>query len=70
MASAAAIMADPKQSEERLQHESVALPEEIDIGVKYLGVNEPKELASQNKLNRKDRYYQALLMSNEFLYVD
>jgi transcriptional regulator with GAF, ATPase, and Fis domain len=30
MASAAAIMADPKQSEERLQHESVALPEEID----------------------------------------
>ena len=27
-------------------------------------------LASQNKLSRKDRYYQALLMSNEFLYVD
>ena len=33
MASAAAIMADPKRSDERLQHESVALPEEIDRGV-------------------------------------
>jgi formate hydrogenlyase transcriptional activator len=32
MASVALIMADPKQSEERLQHESVALPEEIDKG--------------------------------------
>ena len=30
MASVAVIMADPKQSEERLKHESVALPEEID----------------------------------------
>jgi formate hydrogenlyase transcriptional activator len=30
MASVAAIMADPKQSEERLKHESVSLPEEID----------------------------------------
>ena len=32
MASVAVIMADPKQSEERLKHESVALPEEIDMG--------------------------------------
>jgi len=32
MASVAVIMADPKQSEERLKHESVALPEEIDNG--------------------------------------
>ena len=32
MASVAVIMADPKQSEERLKHESVALPEEIDRG--------------------------------------
>ncbi|HWO30321.1 MAG TPA: sigma-54 dependent transcriptional regulator [Candidatus Acidoferrum sp.] len=32
MASVAVIMADPKQSEERLKHESVALPEEIDKG--------------------------------------
>jgi hypothetical protein len=47
-----------------------ALAEEIDIGVKYLGLTEPKEVASLNKLSRKDRYYQALLMSNEFLYVD
>ena len=30
MASVAVIMADPKQSEERLKHESAALPEEID----------------------------------------
>ena len=30
MASVAVIMADPEQSEERLKHESVALPEEID----------------------------------------
>jgi transcriptional regulator with GAF, ATPase, and Fis domain len=32
MASVAVIMADPKQSEERLKRESVALPEEIDKG--------------------------------------
>ena len=32
MASVAVIMADAKQSEERLKHESVALPEEIDKG--------------------------------------
>ena len=32
MASVAVIMADPKQSEERLKHESVALPEKIDKG--------------------------------------
>ena len=32
MASVAAIMADPEQSEERLKHESFALPEEIDKG--------------------------------------
>jgi formate hydrogenlyase transcriptional activator len=32
MASVAVIMADPKQSEERLKRESVALPEEIDMG--------------------------------------
>ena len=32
MASVAVIMSDPKQSEERLKHESVALPEEIDKG--------------------------------------
>jgi transcriptional regulator with GAF, ATPase, and Fis domain len=32
MASVAVIMADPKQSEETLKHESVTLPEEIDKG--------------------------------------
>src|SRR5258708_418430 len=32
MASSAIFTADPKQSEERLKHESVALPEEIDKG--------------------------------------
>ena len=32
MASAGMVNADPKQSEERLKHESVALPEEIDKG--------------------------------------
>ena len=32
MASVAVIMSDPKQSEERLKHESVARPEEIDKG--------------------------------------
>jgi transcriptional regulator with GAF, ATPase, and Fis domain len=32
MASVAVIMADPRRSEERLKHESVALPEEIDKG--------------------------------------
>jgi transcriptional regulator with GAF, ATPase, and Fis domain len=35
MASVAVIMADPKQSEERRKHESVALPEEIDKGSMY-----------------------------------
>jgi len=32
MASVAVVMADPKQSEGRLKHESIALPEEIDKG--------------------------------------
>src|SRR6202008_4497790 len=32
MASVAVIMADPKKTQERLKHESVALPEEIDKG--------------------------------------
>jgi transcriptional regulator with GAF, ATPase, and Fis domain len=32
MASAVMVIADPKQSEEKLKHESVALPEEIDKG--------------------------------------
>src|SRR5258707_13809059 len=32
MASSAVFIADPEQSEERLKHESVALPEEIDKG--------------------------------------
>src|SRR5258705_3568301 len=32
MASSAVFIADPKQSEERLKHESVALPGEIDKG--------------------------------------
>ncbi len=32
MASVAVVIADPKQSEERLKHENVALPEEIDKG--------------------------------------
>lgn len=32
MASVAVIMADPKQSEQRLKHESAALPEEIGKG--------------------------------------
>ncbi|WP_020470542.1 PSD1 and planctomycete cytochrome C domain-containing protein [Zavarzinella formosa] len=47
-----------------------ALPEEVDIGLKYLTMTESKEEAGKNKLSRKDRYYQALLASNEFLYVD
>ena len=32
MASVAVIMADPKQSEGRLKHQSATLPEEIDKG--------------------------------------
>ncbi len=32
MASVAVVIADPKQSEEKLKHESVALPEEIGKG--------------------------------------
>ena len=32
MASATIFIADPQQSQERLKHESVALPEEIDKG--------------------------------------
>ena len=47
-----------------------ALPEEADIGLKYLAMTEPKDEAAKNKLSRKERYYQALLASNEFLYVD
>lgn len=44
-------------------------PEEQQIGLSFLTSKDPDD-ASKNKLTRKERYYQALLASNEFMYVD
>jgi hypothetical protein len=46
-----------------------ASEEEVSLGVRYLGTVDAAD-ATQNKLTRRERYCQALLASNEFLYVD
>lgn len=43
---------------------------EIELGERYLKGTDSATEAAQNKLNRRERYCQALLASNEFLYVD
>jgi hypothetical protein len=47
-----------------------ASAEEISLGVQYLGTGDLPEESSKNKLSRRERYFQALLASNEFLYID
>jgi hypothetical protein len=42
--------------------------EEVSLGVRYLQAADAE--ADKNKLTRRERYCQALLASNEFLYVD
>jgi hypothetical protein len=44
-----------------------ATDDEVSIGVRYL---QAADAAGQNKLTRRERYCQALLASNEFLYLD
>jgi hypothetical protein len=43
--------------------------EEVSLGVRYLQAADGPD-AGPNKLSRRERYCQALLASNEFLYVD
>lgn len=43
--------------------------DEVSLGVRYLQTTDGKE-ASTNKLTRRERYFQALLASNEFMYLD
>lgn len=45
-----------------------ATEEEISLGVRYLQTQDAA--GNQNKLSRRERYCQALLASNEFMYVD
>jgi hypothetical protein len=46
-----------------------ATDEEVSLGVRYLHTADGPD-AGRNKLTRRERYCQALLASNEFLYVD
>ena len=43
---------------------------ELQIGLQYLQYQETEEAKAQNKLTRWERYAQALLASNEFMYLD
>ncbi len=43
---------------------------ELQIGLQYLQYHETEEVKAQNKLTRWERYAQALLASNEFMYLD
>jgi hypothetical protein len=52
----------------RLAFGREATEEEVSLGVRYLQSAEGN--SSQNKLTRRERYCQALLASNEFMYVD
>jgi hypothetical protein len=53
----------------RLAFGREATEEEMSLGVRYLQSTDSGE-AGQNKLTRRERYCQALLASNEFMYVD
>jgi len=62
--------------EDRIQHAyrlafgRKASPGELQVGLEYLQAIDPPEQKDLNKLNRWERYAQALLASNEFLYID
>lgn len=43
---------------------------ELNIAIKFLKTEETEEVKSLNKLSRWERYAQALLGSNEFMYLD
>ena len=47
-----------------------ATDDERLIGIKFLGGKDSSEDAIRNKLSRWERYTQALLASNEFMYID
>src|SRR5207253_1317802 len=51
-----------------LAYSRPASEEEVGIGVRYL--NAADQSQSKNGLTRLERYAQALLTSNEFVYVD
>ncbi len=53
----------------RLAFGREATDEEVSLGVRYLQTSDGKD-ANKNKLTRRERYCQALLGSNEFMYVD
>ena len=44
--------------------------DEISFGVRYLQATDADAKAKANKLTRRERFCQALLASNEFMYVD
>ena len=48
----------------------LATEDEVSIGSRYLGGKDAPEEAARNKLTRWERYAQALLASNEFMYID
>ena len=62
--------------EDRIQHAyrlafgRKASPGELRVGLEYLQAIDPPEQKDLNKLDRWERYAQALLASNEFLYID
>lgn len=62
--------------EDRIQHAyrlafgRKASPGELRVGMEYLQATDPPEQKDLNKLDRWERYAQALLASNEFLYID
>ncbi|MCE9534569.1 MAG: DUF1549 and DUF1553 domain-containing protein [Planctomycetes bacterium] len=47
-----------------------ATDDEVAIGQRYLAGKDSPEEAAKNKLSRPERYAQALLASNEFMYID
>jgi hypothetical protein len=47
-----------------------ASPGELKVGMEYLQATDAPEQKDLNKLDRWERYAQALLASNEFLYID
>jgi hypothetical protein len=47
-----------------------ATDDEVAIGLRFLSAKDSPEEAARNKLTRWERYAQALLASNEFMYVD
>ena len=62
--------------EDRIQHAyrlafgREASPGELKVGLEYLQTTDPPEQKDLNNLDRWERYAQALLASNEFLYID